>query len=114
MHMSGLLNRLPEPASGCVGFPWTSEVSPEVYSSTVAYPTLSIVTATLNQGPFLEHAIRSVLLQNYPNLEYIVFDGGSTDETVSVLKKYSDFLTFWSSETDTGQSNAINKGLQRI
>jgi GT2 family glycosyltransferase len=77
------------------------------------WPRVTIVTPSYNQGRFLEETIRSVLLQGYPNLEYIVVDGGSTDESVDILRRYAPFLTYWVSEPDNGQSHAINKGLQR-
>ena len=76
------------------------------------WPRISIVTPSYNQGQFIEETIRSVLLQGYLNLEYIIFDGGSTDETVSILEKYDPFLTFWVSEKDGGQTDAINKGFK--
>jgi glycosyltransferase involved in cell wall biosynthesis len=72
-----------------------------------------VVTPSFNQGRFLEATLRSVVLQGYYDLEYIVTDGGSSDESVEILKKYSRFLTSWVSERDRGQSHAINKGLQR-
>ena len=78
-----------------------------------SYPKISIVTPSLNQGKFLEQTIVSVLDQNYPNLEYIVIDGGSTDGSVEIIKKYSDHITYWISEPDKGQSDAINKGLDK-
>jgi glycosyltransferase involved in cell wall biosynthesis len=76
------------------------------------YPTISIVTASYNQGQFIEETIRSVVDQGYPNLEYIIIDGGSTDQSVEVIKKYAGQLKYWTSERDNGQGHAINKGLQ--
>jgi len=75
-------------------------------------PRISIVTPSYNQGQFIEQTILSVLNQDYPNLEYVVIDGGSTDDTVSILEKYSDKLTYWVSAKDRGQSHAINKGIE--
>lgn len=74
-------------------------------------PKISIVTPSYNQAQFIERTIQSILDQDYPNLEYIVMDGGSTDGTVDILKKYSDQIK-WKSEKDGGQSEAINKGLR--
>lgn len=75
-------------------------------------PKISIVTPSFNQGKYLEETICSILNQNYANLEYIIIDGGSTDQSVEIIKKYSSQLTYWKSEKDTGQSDAINKGLK--
>src|ERR1051326_6773353 len=79
----------------------------------MSYPKISIVTPSFNQGNFLEQTIQSVLDQNYPNLEYIVIDGGSTDKSVEIIKKYEKHLAYWISERDNGQSDAINKGLNK-
>jgi glycosyltransferase involved in cell wall biosynthesis len=77
------------------------------------YPRISIVTPSYNQGQYLEETIQSILSQNYPNLEYIIIDGGSTDSSVDIIKRYSKYLAFWVSEKDKGQSDAINKGFAK-
>jgi glycosyltransferase involved in cell wall biosynthesis len=71
------------------------------------------VTPSYNQGPFLEETIRSVLLQGYPDLEYIVIDGNSTDESVAIISKYEPWIIYWISEPDAGQTDAINKGIRK-
>jgi glycosyltransferase involved in cell wall biosynthesis len=76
-------------------------------------PKVSIITPSFNQGQFLEASIRSVLEQDYPNLEYIIVDGGSKDESVEIIQKYQHHLAWWVSEKDKGQSDALNKGFAR-
>ena len=77
------------------------------------YPRISVVTPSFNQARYLEQTLLSVLEQNYPNLEYIVVDGGSTDGSLSILERYSQLLAYWGSEPDRGQSDAIAKGFHR-
>jgi len=77
------------------------------------YPKISIVTPSFNQGKFLEKTIQSIINQNYPNLEYVIIDGGSTDGSQKIIKKYQKYLKFWESKKDRGQSHAINKGFAK-
>src|SRR5688572_28969334 len=104
-----MLSDLPAPPPGKTGWPWTEETFqlPEAMPDGKRWPRISIVTPSYNQGQFIEETIRSVLLQCYPNLEYIVIDGGSTDDSVEIIEKYKSWLTYWVSEPDKGQVDAI-------
>jgi glycosyltransferase involved in cell wall biosynthesis len=109
------LYELPPPPTGYVGWPWTEETPPlpPTTPGGQTWPLISIVTPSFNQGAYLEEAIRSILLQGYPNLEHILIDGGSTDGSVAIIKKYERWFAHWVSERDRGQAHAINKGLAR-
>lgn len=109
------LATLPPPPPGRTGWPWTEASAPlsDAMPAGKPWPRVSIVTPSYNQGQFLEETIRSVLLQGYPNLEYMVLDGGSTDSSLEVIRKYAPWLAYWVSGKDKGQSDAINKGWQR-
>lgn len=78
--------------------------------NTITYPKISIITATYNRADFLEQTILSIINQNYPNLEYIIIDGGSTDGTLEIIKKYKQYINYWVSEKDNGMYDAIQKG----
>ncbi|HEY9604711.1 MAG TPA: glycosyltransferase family 2 protein [Allocoleopsis sp.] len=109
------LKDLPPPPPGKSGWPWTTRIKPlpEKMPDGSQWPRLSIITPSYNQGQFLEATIRSVLLQGYPNLEYIIIDGGSSDRSVELIKKYEKYLFYWHSQNDRGQADAINQGLER-
>ncbi|MBN9351773.1 MAG: glycosyltransferase [Chitinophagaceae bacterium] len=77
------------------------------------YPKISIVTPSFNQGQFLEETILSVITQGYPNLEYIIIDGGSTDHSVEIIRKYEQHLSYWVSEPDKGMYYALQKGFEK-
>jgi glycosyltransferase involved in cell wall biosynthesis len=105
---------LPSPPFAKFGWPWTEESDSSFYSNkSKIFPKISVVTPSYNQGYFLEETIRSILLQNYPNLELIIIDGGSTDNTLDIIKKYEPWITYWVSEKDRGQSHALNKGFEK-
>lgn len=109
------LTDLPAPPPNRIGWPWTvgSPFLPPTQPNGLPWPRISIVTPSYNQGQYLEETLRSVLLQGYPNLEYFVMDGGSTDESRAILERYAPWLTHWESKRDQGQAHAINKGLAR-
>jgi glycosyltransferase involved in cell wall biosynthesis len=111
-----VLQDLPDPGER-TGWPWTEassliDVAPVDVDGADA-PRVTIVTPSYNQGRFLEETLRSVLLQGYPNLEFIVLDGGSTDESRAILERYAPFISHWESHPDAGQSDALNRGFKR-
>lgn len=108
------LSELPPPPPGKRGWPWTEGCPPlpDSMPNGRPWPIVSIITPSYNQGSFIEETIRSVLLQGYPNLEYVVVDGGSTDGSTGILCKYERWLSYWVSQPDKGQSDAINIGFR--
>jgi glycosyltransferase involved in cell wall biosynthesis len=106
------LFELPPASAGYTGWPWTAEGArvPDRMEDGTPWPLISIVTPSYNQGEFLEATIRSILLQGYPDLEYIVMDGGSTDGSLAIIRKYEPWLTHWESGGDGGQYAAVQKG----
>lgn len=110
-----LTQSLPDPLLRKTGWPWSGAESavPSNAGAAEDWPRITVVTPSFNQGQFLEETIRSVLMQRYPNLEYIVMDGGSRDASTDVIKHYASWLTYWQSEKDGGQADAITKGFAR-
>jgi glycosyltransferase involved in cell wall biosynthesis len=109
------LFELPPAPNGKTGWPWTSEGEQvlDLMGNGSSWPKISVVTPSYNQGEFLEATIRSILLQGYPNLEYIVNDGGSTDGSIEIIQKYQPWLAHWESGPDGGQYKAVQKGFDR-
>ena len=108
-------NDMPLPCAGKTGWPWNEGLNTlsSRNQNAETFPKISIVTPNYNGASHIERAIRSIILQGYPNLEYIIIDGGSTDGSVEIIKKYEGWLTYWVSEKDAGQSEAINKGFSQ-
>jgi glycosyltransferase involved in cell wall biosynthesis len=109
------LEDLPSPPPGKTGWPWTEASRPlaERMPDGSVWPKISIVTSSYNYERYLETTIRSVLLQAYPNVEFIVQDDGSTDGSIALIKRYEKHLTHWVSAPNIGQPAVINRGLHR-
>ena len=110
------LKDLPEPPAGRTGWPWTEE-SPQLadtMSDGREWPVLSVIVCSWRQGKYIEETIRSILLQGYPKLQFIIMDGASDDNTVEIIEKYDKWISFWHSEPDKGQSDAINKAFKKV
>ena len=109
------LKDLPPAAKNKIEWPWTKEI-PVLSGSALRdahWPKISIITPNYNYAHFLEETIRSVLLQEYPNIEYIIIDGGSTDDSVKIIKKYERWISYWETTSDKGSASAINRGFSK-
>lgn len=104
------LSELPPPPPGKTGWPWTEETAVPPVITAEDYARVTIVTPSYNSIRYLEETIRSVLLQGYPDLEYIIIDGGSTDGALEIIAKYAKWITHSVSEPDRGYADALNKG----
>lgn len=109
MSYYSTLKTLPDPEPG-YNLEWDQRVTRTAFPTKDNLPKITIVTPSYNQGRFIEQTIRCILLQGYPNLEYIIIDGGSTDNSLEIIKKYEPWLSHWVSEPDSGMYDAINKG----
>lgn len=105
---------VPSPlAIGRVGWPWNSAEPGASFDPNTTWPRITVVTPSFNQGQFLEETIRSVLMQGYPNLEYLIFDAGSSDDSPAIIQHYAPHLAGWQSVPDNGQADAINRGFAK-
>lgn len=113
--LAGNPGQLPPPPAGRTGWPWRGPVHclPEVMPNGKTWPRITIVTPNYNYAGFLEETMRSVLMQGYPNLEYMVIDDGSSDGSEEVIRRYEPHLAFWTKQKNAGQPVAINNGMAR-
>ncbi len=106
---------LPVPPPGKRGWPWSIETPalPEARPDGEPWPLISVIVPNLNHCEFIEETIRSILLQGYSNVELIIIDGGSTDNSLEIIKRYEPWLAYFAHEKDGGKANALNKGLAK-
>src|SRR3984885_71286 len=93
--------------------PTTAETPTRAGAANKAWPRIALVTPVLNSVKYVEATIRSVLAQDYPTLDYYIVDGGSTDGTLEIIRKYENQISGWASEPDRGMYDALNKGFAR-
>lgn len=112
---SPTLEQLPPPPPGRTGWPWTeaSPPLPPLLAKGRAWPRISIITASYNQGRYIEETLRSVLLQGYPNLEFMILDGGSSDDSLRIIEKYEPWLSSVVVDASTGYTTRLHMGLER-
>lgn len=108
------LEDLPPPSEDKIGWPWNepTNLARAAVPASGEFPLISVLIPSYNYGQFIEETIRSILLQSYPNVQCIIIDGNSSDNTVDIIQKYNKYLDYWISEPDLGQTDAINKGHQ--
>lgn len=114
MRRTLTLDHLPDAPPGKFVWPWAKDGQhfPKIMTDGSSWPRISVVTPSYNQGQFIEETLRSVLLQGYPNLEYLVLDGGSQDQSIEILRSYEESLSYLRIEADDGQSAAIREGFE--